>query len=138
MMTTVYTNAIRSRSDERTTLGEVLDRHAVSNPAATARSQFQIGGYLAINRTDGLRVVVINIPHPDGGGQDVAEVLEPYAEKFVQAVNSFDALVEVLATAESLNNLQHTGISAEEMADAWADLYAQCQKARAALVQPQR
>lgn len=75
---------------------------------------------------EGSLLTVIDLYGAMGGhGGDAAFI--------VTAVNAHDALVEVLKTAESLNSLQHAGISADEMALAWSDLYQQTAKARAAL-----
>lgn len=61
--------------------------------------EWQVSGYAESNRPDGQRVVRITIPHPEGGGQDVAEVLEAYAPLIVMAVNHHAQLVAVLEQA---------------------------------------
>lgn len=67
-----------------------------TQPAPAASERWQVSGYAESNRSDGQRVVRITIPHLDGGGQDVAEVLESHAPLVIAAVNHHEALVGAL------------------------------------------
>jgi hypothetical protein len=46
---------------------------------------WQIGYVKSTGRSDGRRIAVINAPHPDGGGEDIAECIEEYASLIVEA-----------------------------------------------------
>lgn len=63
---------------------------------------WQISGYTESSRLDGQRVVRVTAPHPDGGGFDVAEVLESEASMVVAAVNVHTQLVAALEQAHEL------------------------------------
>jgi hypothetical protein len=58
--------------------------------------EWQISGYTKSHRADGQRVVRITAPHPDGGGQDIAEVLESIAPMIIARVNAHESLIAVL------------------------------------------
>lgn len=58
-------------------------------------------GFVKQERKDGQKVVRIVAPHPEGGGQDIAECLECCANLFVSAPDLLSALKEAKAMLET-------------------------------------
>lgn len=57
---------------------------------------WQINGLDRGTRHDGKRVLAITAPHPEGGGQDIAECLEDNARLIAAAPDMLEALQEAL------------------------------------------
>lgn len=63
---------------------------------------WQIGGDYNSGRKDGQRIVIITAPHPDGGGQNIAECVERDARLIVAAPSLFTAAKCALADLEGI------------------------------------
>ena len=53
-------------------------------------------GFIKQERKDGQKVVRIVAPHPEGGGQDIAECIECNAQLFAAAPDLLDALTDLV------------------------------------------